>query len=327
MDIRNEKLELLRASETPVLIGLGAIGSWVGRWLTANGIYFHAFDSDIVALKNLAAGAFSESEVGAYKTACIVPGLRARRWEAPSVTGTVVLVCADHGETRRDAAVAAFDNGVPFVCAKANGSLWQVWSVLPGYYPTDFIAFDQAAEANPVTTPCGDASVGRVASLGAAADLLSTWTGLEITPEEVEASYGVKYDPAIGHILASQWEVQRELAEIEAAEAAKIAYDEVIDRVRANTDSRALSALRNIRRARVQRQRGRRSRSTIHMRATCHLDNGRYNVKEAAEAALNWPGRVSRPLSYIAAAESRLAIRETTESLPSTITVEEAIAS
>lgn len=328
MSERAEILETLRNQENPTLIGLGAIGSWVARWLIANGIRFHAYDNDTVSLKNCTAGAFAPSDAGRYKADIFIGSSTAELWNPGfHSVGTAVLVCADHGPSRREAAAAAYSYRKPFICAKANGALWQVWHVERDNNPTDFLAFDEAAEANPVATPCGEPTVGRVASLGAAAELLSAWTGLDITAEEVEASYGVAFDPALGHVLNNYWQTVRADADAAAQEAAKRAYDAEIDRQRAKSDSAAMDHLGQLRLERKARQYS--NRSTIHMRAVVRLDGmstiSSTRVREAAIRAVSG----YRYLENLARVEAQIEARtlNTRLSIPDTITVEEAIAS
>lgn len=316
MDSREETLNRLRG-ETPTLIGLGAIGSWIARWLTANGITFYGYDNDIVSLKNLAAGAFQREDVGHYKSD--VFGGNTRLWDDTAGLGHAALVCADHGPTRRLAAKMAVEGHRPFLCAKANGSLWQVWHLPVGSRSAeDFIAFDEAAEQNPVTVPCGDPSVGRIASVGAAAELLSVWTGLEISTEEVEAAFGVEYDPAIGFALAKHWESYRAEAELVATEAAQKAFKKAIEVQRSKSDREAeddLLVLRETRAARKIRQ-----RSTIHQKAIVSLDSGN-TIKQAARYAVG----TRHPLRILITAESQVEAQLTAKflSVPETVTIRE----
>lgn len=319
--VREETLVRLR-SEKPTVIGLGAIGSWVARWLQANGIPFVGFDDDIVALKNLASAAFAQSDMGSYKASAIGGDCLRSRWDSSHHTlEHSALVCADHGETRRAVAQKMYSLRRTFLCAKANGSLWQVWHVPAGSSPDDFCAFDMAAEADPVATPCGDSSVGRVASLGAAAEMLSTWSGLDITPREVEDSYGVKYDAALAHVAMQRWNDQRANAESMAAEEAATAFKNAIETARTRSDQESVRALEQLRAKRAGLRAYR--RSTIHQRAIVALDNGE-NLKSAARQAVP----TSRNLDALARAESRLQARniERELSVPETITIEEAVA-
>lgn len=319
-DARADKLSALRASEFPVVIGLGAIGSWVARWMSANGIEYAGYDDDVVSMKNLTAGAFAQDDVGRYKyTALGVINGRRDRWDLNSSVSrtTSMLVCADHGQTRRDAVKQAthIANRWPFYCAKANGAMWQVWQVARDESPDDFIAFDEAAEANPVLTPCGEATVGRVASLGAAAEILSAWSGLQITPEEVEASYGVKFDAALGHVLTQGWNDLSAAAMEEATEQARQRYEEEIEKARVRSDELAVQALLELRTRRHLLKRKR--RSTIHQRAMVMLDTGS-STKDAARSSVG----ESRPLSRLSGREKTIAARqlESTLSVPDSVT-------
>jgi len=313
--VDSQTLAKLREQQRPVVIGLGAIGSWVARWLVASGIEFQGYDDDVVSLKNLAAGAFEEKDVGRYKAATVAQNhAHRRRWsEEYGLSGTALL-CADHGPTRRSAARVAKSENARFICAKANGSQWQVWHVDKGESPEDFIAFDEAAEANPVLVPCGDASVGRIASLGAAAELLSVWSGVEITPAEVEAAWGVKFDPALSHFAGSRWKESRSLAENNAQEAAELAFKRSIDSQRDTNDEQALSELRELRERRQKLRRE--QRTTIHQRGVYHLDDG-VSARRAAQTAV---GTV-KVLSSLVQAESRCNANKTGSSLglPETI--------
>lgn len=305
-DDRAATLERLRSDGVPVLIGLGAIGSWVARWLMANGIRFAGYDDDTVSLKNVDAGAFSLDDVGRRK-ALVLSGCSTLRWttERTDASTPALLVCADHGPTRRDAAVHAREIDARFICAKANGGLWQVWDLRSdGCSLDDFLAFDESAEANPVPVPCGDSSVGRIASLGAAAELLSVWSGLEITPDEVEASYGVTYDPAAGHAMRSEWGRRRAKAEAEAEKAARAAFDARISELREQSDGEAIAALNKLRSERAFRRRV--HRATIHMRAITSLDAGS-SVDSAARNAVTPTGTGrKRPLCDLAETEARI---------------------
>ena len=326
-DDRAATLERLRHDGHPVLIGLGAIGSWVARWLVANGIVFSGYDDDTVSLKNVDAGAFSLDDVGVPKSRAISPAhCYTQRWSA-SVRrpAPAFMVCADDGPTRRDAAVYAREVDAHFICAKANGGLWQVWDLRGGGFSIDdFIAFDEAAEDDPVPVPCGDSSVGRVASIGAAAELLSAWSGLEVTPDEVEASYGVTYDPAAGHAMRSEWERRRAEAEAEAEKAARAAFDARIDELREQSDGEAIAALNKLRRERAFRRWV--QRSTIHMRAITSLDTGS-SVNSAAQNAVTTTGS-KRPLRDIAETEARIKSEAILESIyiPSTVEILEVLA-
>lgn len=303
-DDRAATLERLRSDGVPVLIGLGAIGSWVARWLMAHGIRFAGYDDDTVSLKNVDAGAFSLDDVGRHK-AVIFSGCSTLRWttERTDASTPALLVCADHGPTRRDAAVHAREIDAHFICAKANGGLWQVWDLRSdGYSLDDFLAFDESAEANPVPVPCGDSSVGRIASLGAAAELLSVWSGLDITPDEVEASYGVTYDPATGHAMRSAWQRRRAKAEAEAERAARAAFAARIDELREQSDGEAIAALNKLRSERASRRRV--HRATIHMRAITSLDAGS-SIASAAQNAVT-PTGSKRPLCDLAETEAQI---------------------
>jgi len=322
--LKAEILAELRENERPVLIGLGAIGSWVARWLIANGIAFSGYDKDIVSLKNLAAGAFRESEVGRYKSDVFGHMCRPLNWEPTEIfpsNRTSILVCADHGQTRRWASQRAHEENRRFVCAKANGSLWQVWHVDQGQSPVDFHAFDEAAEANPVLVPCGDSSVGRVASLGAAAELLSIWAGSEITAEEVEAAYGVKFDPAIVHVIQANWQQNSLEAETVAREVSESAFNDEIDRLRKFRDEQAVDQLAHLRRNR--RELKKKQRTTIHQRALYLLDNGT-DMKNASRVAVG-DNKVLATLIVVEAG-MRASITASELAIPNTIVLEEVFA-
>jgi len=320
---REARLSELRAGDTPTVIGLGAIGSWVARWLMANGIDFHGFDDDVVATKNLASAAFESSDVGRHKARVL--GGYVRRWSAGENHIGPILSCADHGPTRREAAgVAAHTFAHAFYCAKANGSDWQVWTVTDSMSLNTFVAFDVAAEADPVRTPCGDSSVGRVASLGAAAEILSAWSGLDVTPAEVEASFGAAFDPALAFALARRWDSVRGDAEAEAQEAAEAAFKDAIDTGRERSDASAIRELRELREDRAAARH--RLRSSIHARAIAELDRGE-SVRDAARIAVRGPVacRFSRLATIAAGIEARRL--QANVSVPDSVTIESAVAS
>lgn len=311
------------AERRPMIVGLGAIGSWVARWLEANGISFTAYDDDVVSLKNVGAGAFALSDVGTLKASAIGSGCYSFRWDETRANSrsSVWFACADHGATRRQMAEYARLYDTPMYCAKANGADFQIWPVRDADERADFIAFDEAAEANPVRVPCGHSSVGRVASIGAAAALLSAWLKIDVTPDEVEKSYGVAFDPAIGHILPKRWEANREKAELDAHEAARQAFDKSIDALRAASDEMATQDLQQMRRER--RERRRRLRTSIHARAIVILDEGGAMETAARVAVLDQTPQ--RPLERIAQAEANIAAREIEAALsvPETIRIEQ----
>ena len=307
----------LQSAERPVLIGLGAIGSWAARWLTAHGITFHGYDDDHVSIKNLAAGAFETADIGRAKAG--VFSAHARRWTSGGTnSGTAILVCADHGQTRRDAAQRAWSANIPLICAKANGNLWQVWHVKAGDDPADFIAFDIAAEQNPVTVPCGDPSVGRVASVNAAAELLTAWAGFDITAADVENSFGVEYDPALQFFVQAQWNAGRADAETIAHEMAAKAFADAIDAERTARDGAAMQQLAELRAERAQRRK--KNRLTLHQKSVYLLDIGGYTAQSAAQKTIGGP-----KLAQLVAAESAAAARVLNRelALPETITIEE----
>lgn len=319
-DQRNDLLRGLRDRQV-TLIGVGAIGSWVARWLLANGVPVRAFDGDVVALKNLAAGAFARENVGSYKIRAIGIDGWSHNWTLGSSTRGDVLVCADHGPTRRDAARVAAENGVQFVCAKANGSLWQVWHVAANDTSEQldtFCMFDEAAEADPVTVPCGDSSVGRVASIGAAAEMLSVWAGFDVTAAEVEASFGQSFDPALGYAMQARWDDVRADAEEKAREVARRAFDKAMNDARASSDKYAEDNLADLRVERAARTR--RRRASIHQRAIVALDTV-HTVKDAARQSVDGTNRLAKLAEAEAVVHARML--QSDLSLPSTIALDE----
>jgi hypothetical protein len=274
-------------------------------------------------MKNVGAGAFALSDVGTLKASAIGTGCYSFRWDETRANGrsSVWLACADHGATRRQMAEYARLYDTPMYCAKANGAEFQIWSIRDAHERADFQAFDEAAEADPVRVPCGHSSVGRVASIGAAAALLSAWLKIDVTPDEVEKSYGVAFDPAIGHILPKRWEANREKAEADAHEAARQAFEKSIDAMRAASDEMASQDLQQMRDER--RERRRRLRTSIHMRAVVMLDGGATAASASRAAVLDQTPR--RPLEHIVQAETNIAAREIEAALsvPETIRIEQ----